>query len=231
MALWEAGQGRPSTERALSLLSAATPERTRHELAALPIGERDARLLTLREWTFGRTLASVADCVACGERLELRFTVDDLRLPHEVRGESFVVRLDDYEVEFRLPDSTDLAEVAVGSGGRRKLLSRCVRAARKGARSRPFNRLPARVLDAVAERMGEVDPQADIHTELRCPECEHAWTATFDIVAFFWLELERWARRTLREVHVLASAYGWREPDILALSPWRRALYLEMAQP
>jgi hypothetical protein len=32
----------------------------------------------------------------------------------------------------------------------------------------------------------------------------------------------------LREVHILASAYGWREDDILAMSPARRRIYLEM---
>jgi hypothetical protein len=30
---------------------------------------------------------------------------------------------------------------------------------------------------------------------------------------------------------MLASAYGWREPDILSLSPARRQTYVEMACP
>ena len=30
----------------------------------------------------------------------------------------------------------------------------------------------------------------------------------------------------MEEVHVLARAYGWREPDIVALPAWRRAWYL-----
>jgi hypothetical protein len=32
----------------------------------------------------------------------------------------------------------------------------------------------------------------------------------------------------LREVHVLASANGWSEAEILALSPQRRQRYLEI---
>jgi hypothetical protein len=32
------------------------------------------------------------------------------------------------------------------------------------------------------------------------------------------------------EVDALARAYGWREADILALSPARRAAYLELAR-
>ena len=35
--------------------------------------------------------------------------------------------------------------------------------------------------------------------------------------------------RILREVHTLAAAYGWSEAEILALSPARRRVYLELA--
>ena len=76
--------------------------------------------------------------------------------------------------------------------------------------------------------MAEADPQADIQLALSCPACGHQWLSTFDIVSFFWSEINAWAYRILREVHILASAYGWREADILAMSPYRRQLYLEM---
>ena len=63
---------------------------------------------------------------------------------------------------------------------------------------------------------------------LSCPDCGHCWDVPFDIVSYFWGELHVWAQRVLREVHTLASAYGWREADILGLSPLRRELYLQM---
>jgi hypothetical protein len=50
----------------------------------------------------------------------------------------------------------------------------------------------------------------------------------FDIASYFWDEINAWANRILREVHILASRYGWSERDILALSPWRRQFYLDM---
>jgi hypothetical protein len=34
----------------------------------------------------------------------------------------------------------------------------------------------------------------------------------------------------LYDVHALASAYGWREADVLAMSPMRRQVYLELAR-
>jgi hypothetical protein len=76
--------------------------------------------------------------------------------------------------------------------------------------------------------MSRADPQADVRLALTCPACRHQWRSIFDIVTFFWIELDVWARRTLRDVHALARAYGWREADILALSPQRRQCYLEM---
>jgi hypothetical protein len=61
------------------------------------------------------------------------------------------------------------------------------------------------------------------------PGLRHSWDVLFDIVSFFWAEIGAWAQRLLREVHALASAYGWREADILALSAWRRRQYLDLA--
>jgi len=67
-----------------------------------------------------------------------------------------------------------------------------------------------------------------VQLSLTCPACSQSSSAAFDIASFLWTEVEAWARRTLRDVHVLATAYGWREADLLALSPTRRRLYLDM---
>lgn len=228
---WEEGRARPLPDRALLLLSFACPDETRESLLALPVGRRDGRLLRLREWTFGPLFTSLARCPACGERLELSFSVDDVDAAAEPvpAGAELAVAEDGWEVTFRLPTGGDLEALGAGGGdARERLLERCLLGARKNGRSRPVDRLPARMLDSVVRRMAEADPQADVHTRLGCPACAHAWDATFDIVSFFWAEIEAWAYRTLRDVHVLAGAYGWREADILALSPARRQLYLEM---
>ena len=229
--VWEEGRGATPAGRATALLARACPEDSPETLRALPIGQRDARLLTLREWTFGPLFTSLARCPACGERLELSFSAGDVRAGAGTAGDAVLdVAAEGYDVTFRLPNGADLDALGDGSDARARLLERCVLAARRKGRPRPVNRLPARVLDAVVQRMGEADPQADVHTWLSCPACAHGWQATFDIVSFFWAEIEGWAYRTLRDVHVLAMAYGWREADILALSPGRRQLYLEMVQ-
>ena len=63
---------------------------------------------------------------------------------------------------------------------------------------------------------------------MSCPGCGHQWEIQFDIVSYFWAELNDWAKRMLRMVSRLAGAYGWSEDHILNMSPRRRQLYLEM---
>ncbi len=237
--IWEQGLAQQPVQRALMLLGAAYPEKTSEELAKLSIGQRDALLLTLREWMFGPQLASVATCPNCSDRLELNFNVSDIRVAPIVKpAEEFSLSIADYEMRFRLPNSLDLAALpAAGSANseldevaiaQEILLERCLLAIAFQGEAQSLAQLPHEVKQKVIEQMALADPQADVQLNLSCPSCRQQWQTTFDIVSFFWSEINAWAYRRLREIHALASAYGWRESDILALSPQRRQLYLEM---
>lgn len=232
LAAWEQGIGESPVQRALDLLTAAWPETPREEFARLSLGQRDDRLLALRELLFGPELVGLAACPACGERVECRVPTAELRAADQGGApEAQRVCVDGYEVRFRLPNSEDL--LAVGDGGdldgwSRRLLARCVEEARGPGEGRPVPELPAAVVAAVAEQMARVDPLGDVELGLTCRVCGHRWSTSFDIVSFLWREIDTWAERLLREVHALAGAYGWREADILALSPQRRRVYLEL---
>ena len=52
--------------------------------------------------------------------------------------------------------------------------------------------------------------------------------ADFDIARFLWAETRRAAAHLLSEIHELASAYGWSEEAIAAMSAQRRSAYMEM---
>lgn len=233
LSVWERGQARPPVERALALLAAACPEETPDALARLSIGRRDALLMTLREWTFGPRLVSLATCPDCGERLELDMAVADLRVPSTGPAlERLEMTVDGYEVSLRLPDSRDLAMIAGETAGetdlpalRQRLLGRCLLAVRHLGEEAS---LPETLAAAAVARLAEADPQADVQLALSCPGCGCSWLAAFDIVTFFWREIEAWAARILREIHALALAYGWSEVEILSLSPQRRQVYLQM---
>jgi T4 bacteriophage base plate protein len=228
--IWEDGQNRSLLERALIFLSNGCPEEEREVLSRLPIGERDSRLLALRELTFGSNLSSLATCPSCGERLELKFSVDDVRVPAPSDAGQLTFEADDYRIGFRLPNSGDLDSLLPGPEGRMQLLRRCVTSATRNGATQTLDLLPRQHVDALVERIGDADPRADVKAALTCPSCQHCWQAVFDIVSFFWEELEAWVQRILRDVHVLASAYGWREDDVLALSPWRRQFYLRLVR-
>ena len=229
---WEAGRQRGQVDRALLLLAEACPGESLQDLASLPVGHRDERLLRLREWTFGEQLASLASCPACGEQLELSFRVADVRAsaPRELPQE-LTATFDDFEAEFRLPTSVDLSQCVHEADPQASLLHRCIHRALRGGEPCDIGDLPEQALDRVIAAMAEADPQAEVSTLVDCPGCEHAWAATFDIVSLFWEELEGWVHRTLREVHTLAAAYGWREDDVLGLSAWRRRYYLQLVHP
>lgn len=222
--IWERAVSQPPVQRALTLLAAACPESPPDALADLSIGRRDARLLALRALIFGPRFTAFARCPACDEPIELTFDARDLPVPADPEPPAeLAVRVEDYDLRVRLPTSADLLALTAPAdlpAARAQLLARCLVGGRV--------HLPAHVVDAVVAQMALADPAADIELALRCGHCGHAWQAAFDIASFFWREIHAWARGFLREVHTLAAAYGWREADILALSPARRHLYLEM---
>jgi hypothetical protein len=229
---WEDGLADTPWGRALSLLVAACPESSREEIATLSIGERDGRLFTLREWAFGSQLASVTHCVSCGDRVEWTIDVADLRSAGQA-GESgdLSLEVDGWYVNFRLPNTHDVAAASQyrsPAEAQQALLELSIREARLGDREIAVSALPAEVVEAVARRMAEADPQSEVQLELTCPACGKRWPALFDIGSFFWSEINAWAQRLLTEVHALARAYGWREAEIINLSPWRRQFYLNL---
>ena len=85
-------------------------------------------------------------------------------------------------------------------------------------------------VDEVGELMAAADPAAETRIALRCPACGHEQDEILDIASFLWAEIAAVAKRLLREVHALASAYGWTEAQVLSLSGARRSLYMEMVQ-
>ncbi|MGH8904996.1 MAG: phage baseplate protein [Egibacteraceae bacterium] len=234
MSAWERGLGQPPPQRALALLGVAWPDASTDALAQLCIGQRDARLLDLRESSFGPRVVGLADCPACQEQLELDFDVADIRVAPPAEdidpSEPLSLCAAGYEVRFRLPTTLDvLTSVRPGDlvATRQSLLERCLVSAQQEDQPATPTALPTEVVELVEARMAEVDPQADIRLALTCPDCAHQWEVGFDITTFLWSELDAWACRTLYDVHLLASVYGWREAEVLALTPARRRFYLE----
>jgi hypothetical protein len=238
LAAWERGQAVPQqAERAIALLFAAHAEMPRAAVAALPIGERDRRLLSLHQDMFGSQFKGLTTCPECNTSLELKFEVDDfgtssnddIAVGEAVGPLSF--KQDGYEIVYRQPDSLDLLALREGDSddaNKFRLLQRVVLHASCGQEEIPASELPMALVEALDARLSLADAHADIRLNLNCTACAACWRAPFDIASYLWSEVDAWALRLLRDVHRLARAYGWREADILALSSSRRQCYLDM---
>lgn len=220
--------------RALALLAPGWPDASPMTLAQLPIGERDRRLLALREQLFGGDVAGVADCPDCSSSMQFDFRVADVTVAPQSMASNGKLELslhDGYEITFHLPNSLDLTAIGEKPGFEDKeklLLERLVDCALWNGVTVPAADLPREVVIALQTQLSEADPQGDIQLNFSCQACGRLWQCGFDIASFLWIEVHAWALRLMREVHSLAQAYGWREADILAMGAWRRQRYLEL---
>jgi|WetSurMetagenome_2_1015567.scaffolds.fasta_scaffold98774_3 hypothetical protein len=233
--VWEQGLNRSLLQRMLIILVAAFPEMSPDAIAELSIGSRDACLLVVRERLFGSRLINNAVCPHCAGRIEWEQEVSDIVVETAVSptAHQFSLEKDNYRLCFRLPNSVDMAGLE-GNGNPaavalKLLLKRCILSAEHAGAFCDIEQLPESVIQALNQRIEELDPQAEVRINLTCPVCSHRWEIFFDIASFLWSEINEWAERQLQTVHKLARAYGWTEREILNLSPVRRQLYLGMA--
>ena len=226
---WEQGQAVPAQRAAIALLEVAGDGREDpRALIDLPVGERDRRLIELREDLFGSTVSAALTCGSCGESLELTFDTASIRvLPADPTATTVTAVLNGRELAFRLPTTRDLLALSSGdvAEARRQLVQRCAIVDDVEL----MEALAEADLEAIGSAMEAADPQADVQLESICTACASPVSATFDIFEQLRAELDAWAKRTLHEVASLAVCYGWAEQDILAMSAWRRQAYLRAA--
>jgi hypothetical protein len=222
---WEAALSEPGDIRAPSLLASLGWVDTPEALAATTIGQTDRLLFALRIMLFGATLDCVAVCPSCAELLEFTVAAADI-VPPAPAGAAECVGLLDGLLECRPPVNSDVAELAGGSGpvGSRQLLAHCVLRGRVA-----LAQLSEADCDRALRQLAEADPCSCIEMAIDCA-CGHRWTDEFDIRSYLLTELTDWAAGTLRDVHRLASRYGWSEVEILRMSPWRKRIYLDACE-
>jgi hypothetical protein len=223
LALWERGVVRHPIDRALLFVGWAAPELPPDRLGDLPLGAVNRTLLQLRETWFGCNIRAYVDCGRCGERLEL--ALDAGRLAPAAAQNDGELQLAGYR--FRLACSRDLAAVAQEFDVETAALELIGRCCVERPAEPPLSEI-SDLLAAIEEGLEALDPAAEISLSLACEACGHRWVAGFDIGALLWDEIDAGARALVAEVDALARAYGWTEPEILALSARRRAAYLAM---
>src|SRR4029079_12901822 len=152
---WERGATPHWIDRALTLLALAYPEMTVAQLAALSIGQRDARLFALREGLFGSTIKSFTICPQCDTRLDFTTNLGELIADSvsEAQRQCGEITSQHLHPKFRLPDSRDLATAAKWaerSTAQEVLLERCVVEAVRDGTAVPVSDWSAGAMDALA---------------------------------------------------------------------------------
>jgi len=230
-AMFDEGQALLPAERVTLLLGrcAEVGGETGPDAArALSAGDRVALLLELRRLLAGDSLPCVLDCPwpDCGERLELDLDVGDLLAAADGAGRTHELEFGGERLVFRLPTGADeevAARVAVEQGP-----EAAVDVLRRECLVNPPPSPPPGLDDALGAAIAGADPYAEISLALRCPVCERDGEVAFDAASYLWRDLEARLARLDRDVHALASRYGWSEAEILALGERRRARYLEL---
>ncbi|MGF6227961.1 hypothetical protein QFZ27_001916 [Inquilinus ginsengisoli] len=231
LAAHEQGARLHPIDRAIVLLRLATDDPS-EDLASLPIGVRDRRLLDHRRATFGDRIPCLIDCPACAATQEFELSAAALAdgLAEAPEGEA-TLELDGWRVSLRPLASRDLAwasQARDANDAASVLLERAV-ATVQGPGGQDKGDLPPPLWNAIEAEVSAREAAAEISLDFTCADCAASWMAAFDIAACFWSEVDADARRLLAEVAALAERFGWSETEILGLSSARRRAYLELA--
>ena len=229
--VWERYQHWSPPERAVAIARLAHRETVLPAVEDESVGDRDRALLALRRRMFGDRLPMVLTCPACKNDLELVLSISAL-LDSEKQDDGHVrLAVEGLHVTARQPTSRDLVDAAA-TGNREAarwvLIERCVEATDTHGTAVPVGELPASLLDSVGDALGAADPLADVVVRTACAICGHESGAALDVPLYLWAEFTVTAQRVIWDVHALATAYGWRESDILEMSAVRRQAYLDL---
>ena len=80
----------------------------------------------------------------------------------------------------------------------------------------------------MAEALSTIDPLVAFTVDCTCPVCGAANEVRIDLEDIVLARFNQRQLALMREIHGLASHYGWTEAEILAVPASRRAHYLDM---
>ncbi len=188
------------------------------EAEALTMTDFETALAALRIHLLGANAASLVLCGNCGAQAELAFSftalADDVS-PRLLPGT--VAAADGGEIagtRFRLPTAGDVAACEAQAGAEDLLIERCT----GHMLANPSRRRVERAIARMAPLLSRV-------VSAPCLACRATLRVLLHVPSFVVGEIAWSARTVFDEVHLIASAYGWREPEILALSAARRRRY------
>jgi hypothetical protein len=193
---------------------------------AQPVGARTEAMLRLLALTEGTDRLGVQlNCARtdCGEGFGVELPVERLRSP-----DTKPMQIDlpgGRVVQMRRPTGNDLRHWHAGHyADRADAHAELISALRIDGAITPEDE-PA-LVEAIAER----DPLVAFSVSCTCPACGAQHDVPIDLEGAVLHRLAARQRSLFREVHLLASCYGWTEREALAVPPHRRARYLALIE-
>lgn len=186
----------------------------------LTLAELDRAAAALFVHLYGDEIACHVTCPACGERSEVTFSLAEFAAAVAAEARAEGAAIDGLSgpdangvfslgtrARFRLPSVADLVSASAAGGDAAAVLrERCLLAASDAAAAREVERAMARVA-----------PLLETEIDAECASCGVASATPFGIAAFLAASVERERPILVREVHVLARAYGWSRAEILRM--------------
>ncbi|MEZ0449398.1 hypothetical protein [Cellulomonas sp. ICMP 17802] len=206
---WGSAHAVPDVARGAAVLATASGLEL-EALVDVPLADLARLAARCLQESFDDALDVVLVCDACGERLDVAVPVALLPVAEQPTEPAATVRP---------PTTRDLLAAAGSADPAGTMLARCA--------------APADLLDdesrrRVADALDRAAGDALSALVCACPSCGAAVDGVLDVCALLWDAVDDAAPHLLREVASLAAAFGWTEPEILALPPARRAAYLDL---
>jgi hypothetical protein len=224
---WENAAAVPSAARAAVLVCHGGFAEDVESALGLPLGEVCALAGRVYAEDFGGALDALVPCRGCDAQMDVRLPVSTLRTASAER-ERRVPGPQNRELSVRALTTCDLLAAGRTSDPAGELLARCMTDA-AGEPVDPRGLGPeavARVEEAAEQLAGAA--AAVVRTS--CPDCGTDALVPVDMGVLLWERVASAASALVSEVAALASAFGWREQDVLRMSAQRRRTYLRLAR-
>jgi hypothetical protein len=189
-------------------------------LDQLPAAIFDRLCAAIFERDFSATVGCRSDCGKCGEPFDFAFDISDLIAAQDSAAAGLELALDQegyWTVEgglsLRPPTLGDLAG-KLPPDTLAKLL------VRSGRRDDP----------AIEVLLDEAAPLLTLPIATRCPHCQEAQEAAFDMAGYLVASIAADHAFLVRETHLLASRYGWTHESIMALPRSDRRAYAALIE-
>lgn len=208
---WQSGAGEPAQRRFTALLDGEPGE-----LASDSLGQRNRRLIALLTRWVDRPVEAHVVCPTCAGTNEFVLPLAAMtELPDPPPG----ARVDLAGHSFRLPTMEDIEELGSDAAA---LARRCADDQKLGL----IPDLDSGQLAALGDKFDALDPLARLTTDFACTACDKEICAEVVLEDFVAAELTRTIDLLMRDIDVIAAAYGWSERDIATLPAERRARYV-----